>query len=253
MMSTPSLLLHHFPRKCLELTRGQRAGWVLFVIGVHAIFGWWVLRSAQPVVTPQSRGAIVVTLVQDGASLMASPDASPPVMPLSQHAPSPVMHDVTQPVLSSTNTAAPSVMQAPISPSVAQNVPPNEMPLDAAAQLPAQAAAAPMASAAEAVMAPLQAEPKVLPSSSVRYAQAPVLSYPRVSRELSQQGEVMLKVLVDEQGRPRDIELLRSSGYSRLDHQAVLAMTRARFQPHLENGIARKVWVIAPMKFNFED
>ena len=50
-------------------------------------------------------------------------------------------------------------------------------------------------------------QPKVLPSSAVRYLVEPMLTYPRVSRELGEQGVVRLKVLVDEQGRPKDIEV----------------------------------------------
>ena len=96
-------------------------------------------------------------------------------------------------------------------------------------------------------------QPKVLPSSAVRYLVEPMLTYPRVSRELGEQGVVRLKVLVDEQGRPKDIEVARSSGYPRLDQQAVQAMKKARFQPHLEDGQARSVWVLAPLTFNLED
>ena len=96
-------------------------------------------------------------------------------------------------------------------------------------------------------------QPKVLPSSAVRYLLEPMLSYPRISRELGEEGVVRLKVLVDEQGRPQDIEVARSSGYPRLDQQAVQAMKKARFQPHLEDGQARKVWVTAPLTFNLED
>ena len=35
--------------------------------------------------------------------------------------------------------------------------------------------------------------------------------------------------------------------------EAVQAMKKARFQPHLEDGQARKVWVVAPLTFNLED
>jgi protein TonB len=93
----------------------------------------------------------------------------------------------------------------------------------------------------------------VLPSSAVRYLVEPPLAYPRASRELGEQGVVRLKVLVDETGRPRDIEIAKSSGYPRLDQAAVSAMRAARFQPHLEEGVARTVWVLAPLTFNLED
>ena len=93
----------------------------------------------------------------------------------------------------------------------------------------------------------------MLPSSAVRYLVPPALVYPRISRELGESGVVRLKVLVDEQGRTKDVVVLQSSGYSRLDQQAVQAMRAARFQPHLEDGVPRAVWVVAPLTFQLED
>jgi protein TonB len=100
---------------------------------------------------------------------------------------------------------------------------------------------------------PAPPAPKVLPSSAVRYLVPPTLVYPRISRELGESGIVRLKVLVDEQGRTKDVTVLQSSGFSRLDQQAVQAMRSARFQPHLEDGVPRAVWVVAPLTFQLED
>jgi protein TonB len=79
------------------------------------------------------------------------------------------------------------------------------------------------------------------------------LTYPRVSRELGEQGSVLLRVLVDERGRPTDIQVVKSSGYPRLDQQAVQAMRAARFKPHVEDGVARPMWVRTPQTFILED
>lgn len=87
----------------------------------------------------------------------------------------------------------------------------------------------------------------------MRYLNPPVLSYPRASRELGETGVVRLRVLVDEQGRPREVEVAKSSGHPRLDQAAVLAMRGARFQPHLEDGQPRMVWVLAPLNFQLDE
>jgi protein TonB len=74
-----------------------------------------------------------------------------------------------------------------------------------------------------------------------------------VSREWGESGTVRLRVLVDEQGRPRDIEVARSSGYPRLDQAAINAMRATRFKPHLEAGVPQSRWVLTPLTFNLEE
>ena len=59
--------------------------------------------------------------------------------------------------------------------------------------------------------------------------------------------------LVDERGRPTEIQVVKSSGYPRLDQQAVQAMRAARFKPHVEDGVARPMWVRTPQTFILED
>jgi protein TonB len=64
---------------------------------------------------------------------------------------------------------------------------------------------------------------------------------------------VRLKILVDEQGRPKDIDIAKSSGFPRLDQEAIRAIRAARFQPYVEDGTPRAVWVQAPLTFNLEE
>jgi protein TonB len=70
---------------------------------------------------------------------------------------------------------------------------------------------------------------------------------------LGETGVVNLRVLVDEQGRPREVEVAKSSGHSRLDQAAVLAMRGARFDPHVEDGQPRTVWVLASIRYKFDE
>ena len=74
----------------------------------------------------------------------------------------------------------------------------------------------------------------------------------RAQQWLAQRSEVR-GLLVDEQGRPRDIEVAKSSGFPRLDRAAVQAMRAARFQPHIEDGQPRMVWVPAPIHFQLDE
>lgn len=97
------------------------------------------------------------------------------------------------------------------------------------------------------------ATPKELPSSALRYLVEPPHVYPRVSRELGESGTVRLRLLIDEQGRLKSVSVVQSSGYPRLDQQALSAMRQARFQPLVENGLAREVTATTSIVFSLED
>jgi protein TonB len=92
-----------------------------------------------------------------------------------------------------------------------------------------------------------------VPATAVQYVQPPRPEYPLYSRRLREQGTVQLRVLIDEQGRPRQIVIDRSSGFPRLDDAAVAAMKAARFKPYTDNGQPQPVWAPAPIAFDLEN
>ena len=53
--------------------------------------------------------------------------------------------------------------------------------------------------------------------------------YPPTSRRQGEEGTVRLKVLVDERGRPKDVQIAQSSGFPRLDDAARDAVRRWKF------------------------
>jgi protein TonB len=55
-------------------------------------------------------------------------------------------------------------------------------------------------------------------------------TYPPASRRAGEQGTVRLKVLVDTNGRPANVEVSQSSGFPRLDEAAVQAVRKWRFE-----------------------
>lgn len=88
-----------------------------------------------------------------------------------------------------------------------------------------------------------------IPPSAIQYQVPPVLEYPRVSRRLHEAGHVIVRVFVDEQGQPRDVQVRTSSGYARLDAAAVSAVQRARFRPYTANGVPTAGWALIPLDF----
>lgn len=89
--------------------------------------------------------------------------------------------------------------------------------------------------------------PKLI--TAVEYVRQPAPRYPPQSRKLREQGLVMLRVMIDEQGNACSIEIENSSGYARLDHAAREAIARAAFRPYVEDGQPRRAVVLIPIEF----
>jgi periplasmic protein TonB len=123
-------------------------------------------------------------------------------------------------------------------------------PVDTAPATRAVPATAEPASAAAAPAArPVPLPPRLLRADQVRYLVMPPAETPRLSRRAGESGVVWLRVRIDAQGRPAQITLHRSSGFRRLDEQALAAMAQARFAPQMLDGEAVEVEVIAPIEY----
>jgi protein TonB len=69
-----------------------------------------------------------------------------------------------------------------------------------------------------------------------RYLIEPRLNLPLASRRLGEQGLVQLRLHIGTQGELIEASLARSSGFERLDQQALRDIRSARFAPVLDNG-----------------
>lgn len=90
--------------------------------------------------------------------------------------------------------------------------------------------------------------PKVI--SAVEYIQAPQADYPPMARRMGEEGRVVMQVLVNDKGRAEKVEILKSSGFARLDESAKLALLRALFKPYVEDGKATMVLATASINFS---
>lgn len=77
----------------------------------------------------------------------------------------------------------------------------------------------------------------------------PKPAYPENARIAGLEGQVVVKALVDIDGKIIDAELLKSSGYSILDESALKAARIARFTPAKQRDQFVRVWVSIPYKF----
>lgn len=98
----------------------------------------------------------------------------------------------------------------------------------------------------------------VILSRSVRKLASPLYKqnmsppYPRKARRLGYEGIVLLKVLIDENGRVDDLAVIQSSGHTVLDRAALSAVKKWLFEPGTEGGIKKKMWVKIPVRFDLK-
>lgn len=209
---------------------------------LHARFG--------PIAAVVAVHALLFYLISSGLLARVAEVALPQVVDVTFVASEPEPPAPTPPAIPKTVTLA----QLP--PPVAVPVPvievartPDAITLPAPAPAPATAPAAQPRIAVASAPAPApQSGPKTI-SSGVEYIQPPQPVYPSQSRRMGEQGKVVLRVLVNEQGKPDQVLVQHSSGSSRLDEAGRQAALRALFKPHLEDGRPVAVFVIVPLNF----
>ncbi|MEI7408631.1 TonB family protein [Pectobacterium aroidearum] len=77
----------------------------------------------------------------------------------------------------------------------------------------------------------------------------PQPDYPRRAKRLQQEGDVLVRLVINPEGRLIRHDIARSSGYDALDQAAVEAVAQARCTPYRENGQAITVMTIQPVNF----
>jgi len=115
------------------------------------------------------------------------------------------------------------------------------------APIPASAAA----SVAEPTRSLVAEERQPTVDASFRGNRIP--DYPQMSRRLGEQGAVVLRVMISPDGRAGEIQLSKSSGYSRLDRAAIEAVREWRFVPALKGGRPVAAWYEWRWEFRLEN
>ena len=89
--------------------------------------------------------------------------------------------------------------------------------------------------------------------TQARYRDTPRPEYPDSARREGSEGSVLLRVLVDEHGRSKKVEINSSSGSQALDHAAMEALRRWRFHPARYGDQALESWLRIPIEFRLAD
>lgn len=74
--------------------------------------------------------------------------------------------------------------------------------------------------------------------------------YPSASRRAGEEGETRVSVCVDTEGRMSNVKVVRSSGFPRLDEQAVKALTNNRLDPAIGSD-GKAIAMCDPYPFEF--
>lgn len=180
-------------------------------------------------------------------SLLSAPEATPAPAPQPEQRPKPLprvapqRQQLPRPTLQPQRLAVQSeaaaeatLQQAPQKPDTPQQL--AEAPQPPAANTPDAQPAAP------APVAP--------PDYKADYLGNPSASYPPLSRRLGEQGEVLLHVLVNPEGRADKIDIRNSSGFERLDKAARDAVKQWRFAPARQGDKKIAAWVLVPVQFS---
>jgi protein TonB len=97
--------------------------------------------------------------------------------------------------------------------------------------------------------APAPPAPVTPPSFNADYLNNPPPAYPALSRRMGEEGKVVLRVFVSEQGLPTQVQMSTSSGHGRLDDAAMKTVLQWRFVPARRGDTPVGAWVLVPIAF----
>ncbi len=202
---------------------------VLHVVVALGLPGWW---SSVP---PQTPAVLDVVLIPQALVAPATPvpPVLPPVNPKAKPATAaPAVRPVSVAAAAPTDIALPATTESAISP-VAETV-----------RAPAAAPAPSVAARADQTITP--------PVFNAAYLRNPPPRYPPAARRNSEEGTVVLRVLVTTDGTASRTELDRSSGSATLDGAALEAVRSWRFVPARRGTLNIEDWVRVPVVFRLE-
>jgi protein TonB len=73
-------------------------------------------------------------------------------------------------------------------------------------------------------------------------------AYPPVAKRLQKEGNVLLRVTIDERGRPAEVEIVKKAGFG-FDEEAVKAVQNSTFVPAKKEGRPLACKVLLPIRF----
>lgn len=211
---------HGRPVRFVAASRWHAVGVALLVVALHAAALYAIGRTPQTA-PPQLSIPLTVSFATAAEPMATTREAAPPK-------PKPKSKPKAPPVQRAT---APRPQPAPTADSTPTEAPPGK---DTARN--------------ETPMPPAVSAPRF----DAAYLNNPSPAYPPLSRRLGEEGRVLLRALVDADGRTREVQVEVSSGHARLDRAAQEAVARWRFVPARRGDEPTHAWVRVPISFMLE-
>jgi periplasmic protein TonB len=214
---------------------------VLLHIGLIWALQSGLLRRSAELVVPAE---LLSQLIEPAARPLA------PALPVPPAPLSPATRDVQKKAV--VTTPAPQKPQ-PQPMAIADPTPSPNAPAGVVTPSVPTAAPAP-APATEAAATPAPAMVQVqVPSSDAQYLQNPKPPYPALSKRLGETGQVVYKVWIGVDGKAERAELVKSSGFARLDSAAYDTVMRWRYVPGKRNGVAEAMPFNVPINWELRN
>jgi periplasmic protein TonB len=209
----------------------------LVVVGVVLIHGagLWLFQSGllekmAEVVVPVQLISSSIDVNRAPLKPLASPITTPIATPIATPPSLPSLTPQAQP---------PALQPSPNQTATNPNTPLTTTPATASATITAT-------SPATTSPAPAKVE---LPTHVAAYLQNPKPDYPALSVRRGEQGQVVLNVLIGVEGKAQKAEIVKSSGFERLDAAALATVLRWRYVPGKRGGVPEEMWFKVPLAF----
>lgn len=208
------------------------------------LFAWKFAPAENPADTIEG-DSVEVALVESAPSSAAAVAESPPPSAPPEQIPAPMPEPPKKEpemTLPEPPKPRPAPAATPLPKAAPRTAPARRNPA------PQNSTAAGTAGGASASAGPAAGGAGVGKGAKATYIVRPAASYPPESRAAGEHGVVILRLVVDGNGRPTSVTVGRSSGYPRLDRAAVEAGWRARVR-----DAAPGSRLDAPVRFNLTD
>lgn len=209
---------------------------LIVIVHIAALVGLSHLRNApeKATIEPTTFTATIIPLTPAPMPPQPAPPKAQPEPPKPKVAPPPTPPTPRVPpknaITQKAEPVAPAPQQAPIE--------------------PAQHTAATPAAPPTPVPAPAPSGP--IEGLAVK-CEDPRVVYPTQSRRVGEEGTVTLRVVIDTRGGVSSANVVKSSGFPRLDQAARTAALAMRCSPPMQNGRAVEAAATKPFNFNLND
>lgn len=199
---------------------------LVFVVAIHSALLYFLFKQ-EMIPPPEQLATLIVNFIPASKPKEETKPEPPPPLPKPQPVKKPQSRQLV--------AEAPVISQSePVAPPPAPEREPEPEPEPVAVAEAPQMPPGPVTLSAEL---------------SVACPELNAPAYPALSRRLGEEGKLVLRVELDENGRVHIAQVVNSSGFKRLDEAAMVAVKTWRCNPPQRNG--QPVRAIALQPFNF--